>query len=159
MIEEASTKLQRLIQAYENDFIGVDQISLLACLKEIQAEFGIIPLEAIDLMCQQLKTSPAILKGLILRSPSLRTETKVHTITLCNGERCSNRGAAAFIQSVEKALDCRVGSKTKDGRIELKTQRCLHRCEFGINLNIDATEYTKMDLEKLLSAIKNIKDH
>ncbi len=159
MNDEETHQLKRLIQTYENDFIGVDQISLLACLKEIQAQYGIIPYEAIDMMCQQLKTSPAILKGLILRSPSLRTETKVHTITLCNGERCSNRGAVAFIQSVEKALDCKVGSKTKDGRFELKTQRCLHRCEFGVNLNIDATEYTKMDLEKLLIAIKNIKDH
>jgi len=156
MTEDEKARLIRLISFYENDFLGVDQTSLLACMKEIQAEFELVPEEALGLMSTQLKTSPAILRGLIARSPSLRTETKVHTITLCNGERCSNRGAIAFIRSVEKALNTEVGSKTKDGRFELKTQRCLHRCEFGINLNIDAAEHTAMTLEKLLAELKKI---
>jgi len=157
MNDEEKSKLSKLITAYEDDFLGVDQTSLLACLKDIQAMFGLIPQEALDLMVTQLKTSPAILKGLILRSPSLRTETKIHTITLCNGERCSNRGAEAFIRSVEKALGTSVGSTTKDGLFELKTQRCLHRCEFGINLNIDASEHTQMTLDKLLSEVDKIR--
>jgi NADH:ubiquinone oxidoreductase subunit E len=156
MSDEERSLLVKLITSYEDDFLGVDQTSLLACLKDIQATFGLIPEEALSLMSTQLKTSPAILKGLISRSPSLRTETKIHTITLCNGERCSNRGAEAFIRSVEKALGTSVGSKTKDGRFELKTQRCLHRCEFGINVNIDATEHTQMTLEKLLAELKKI---
>ena len=156
MSDEERSLLVKLITSYEDDFLGVDQTSLLACLKDIQATFGLIPEEALSLMSTQLKTSPAILRGLILRSPSLRTETKVHTITLCNGERCSNRGSEAFIRSVEKALGTSVGSKTKDGRFELKTQRCLHRCEFGINVNIDASEHTQMTLEKLLSELKKI---
>jgi NADH:ubiquinone oxidoreductase subunit E len=156
MSDEERSLLVKLITSYEDDFLGVDQTSLLACLKDIQATFGLIPEEALTLMSTQLKTSPAILKGLISRSPSLRTETKIHTITLCNGERCSNRGAEAFIRSVEKALGTSVGSKTKDGRFELKTQRCLHRCEFGINVNIDATEHTQMTLEKLLAELKKI---
>ncbi len=157
MSDEALELLKKIIGSYEDDFLGVDQTSLLACLKDIQAEFGLIPEFALDWMSTQLKTSPAILRGLILRSPSLRSETKVHTITLCNGERCANRGAEAFIKSVEKALDCSVGSKTKDGRFELKTQRCLHRCALGINVNIDASEHTQMTLEKLLEALKQIK--
>lgn len=156
MNDEEKQSLSRLIASYEDDFLGVDQTGLLACLKAIQAQFGLVPEEALTMMSTQLKTSPAILRGLIARSPSLRTQTKIHTITLCNGERCSNRGAAAFIRSVEKALQCDVGSKTKDGRFELKTQRCLHRCEFGINLNIDATEHTQMTLEKLLIELKKL---
>jgi formate dehydrogenase subunit gamma len=154
--DEEKLILTKLISFYEDDFLGADQNSLLACMKEIQAQFGLVPEEALRMMSTQLKTSPAILRGLILRSPSLRTETKIHTITLCNGERCSNRGAVAFIRSVEKALNCDVGGKTKDGRFELKAQRCLHRCEFGINVNIDAAEHTQMTLEKLLAELKKV---
>jgi NADH:ubiquinone oxidoreductase subunit E len=154
--DEEKLILKKLISFYEDDFLGADQNSLLACMKEIQAQFGLVPEEALGMMSTQLKTSPAILRGLILRSPTLRTETKIHTITLCNGERCSNRGALAFIRSVEKALNTEIGNKTKDGRFELKTQRCLHRCEFGINVNIDATEHTQMTLEKLLAELKKI---
>lgn len=154
MNDSEKSLLSQIITSYEDDFLGVDQTSLLACLKAIQAQFGLVPDEALTMMSTQLKTSGAILRGLIGRSPSLRTQSKVHTITLCNGERCSNRGSAAFIRSVEKALQCEVGSKTKDGRFELKTQRCLHRCEFGINLNIDATEHTQMTLDKLLTELK-----
>lgn len=154
MTDEQRAKLIQLIASYEDDFLGVDQTGLVACMKAIQAEFGLVPEEALGLMSTRLKTNPGILRGLIARSPSLRTETKVHTILLCNGERCSNRGAVAFIKSVEKALNTEVGQKTKDGRFQLMTQRCLHRCEFGINLNIDADEYTQMNLEKLLAALK-----
>lgn len=156
MNEEESHKLKALIDYYADDFIGADQTSLLSCMKEIQAEFGLVPDEALQWMSSTLKTSPAILRGLIARSPSLRTESKVHTITLCNGERCSNRGALAFIKSVEKALSCETGQKTKDGRFELKTQRCLHRCEHGINVNIDAAEHTQMTLDKLLTELKKL---
>ncbi len=156
MNDEEKLKLKTLISYFEDDFLGVDQIGLIACMKEIQAQFGLVPEIALEMMSTQLKTSPAILRGLIARSPSLRTETKIHTITLCNGERCSNRGALAFIKSVEKALNTEVGGKTKDGRFELKTQRCLHRCEFGINVNLDAAEHTQMTLEKLLAELKKI---
>lgn len=154
MTQDKLDRLSQIISFYQNDFLGVDQMSLMACLKEIQAEFGVVPEEALGLMSTQLKTSPAILRGIIARSPSLRTLTKVHTILLCNGERCGNRGGAAFIRSVEKALNCEVGQRTKDGRFELKTQRCLHRCENGINLNIDDTEHGHMTLEKLLAELK-----
>jgi NADH:ubiquinone oxidoreductase subunit E len=149
--------LLRLIQRYKDDFLGVDQTTLIACLKAIQAEYGEIPSEAIDVMVRELQTTPGVLKSLILRIPSLKMATKVHTILMCNGERCSHRGAEAFIHSVEAALKTRVGEQTPDGRFVLKTQRCLGRCALGKNVNLDDQPLTEMTLEKLLSAIETIK--
>lgn len=150
-------ELLRLIQSYRDDFLGVDQTTLIACLKAIQAQFGEIPAEAIELMVKELGTTPGILKSLILRIPSLKMASKVHTILMCNGERCSNKGAEAFIRSVETALKTRVGEKTPDGLFVLKTQRCLGRCAFGKNVNLDDQMLTEMTLEKLLVAIENVK--
>lgn len=150
-------ELLRLIRSYRDDFLGVDQTTLIACLKAIQAQFGEIPAEAIDGMVQELNTTPGILKSLILRIPSLKMATKVHTILMCNGERCSDRGAEAFIRSVEAALKTKVGDKTPDGRFVLKTQRCLGRCAFGKNVNLDDQPLTEMTLEKLLDAIEHVK--
>jgi NADH:ubiquinone oxidoreductase subunit E len=150
-------ELLRLIQSFRDDFLGVDQTTLIACLKAIQSQYGEIPAEAIDMMVQELNTTPGILKSLILRIPSLKMASKVHTILMCNGERCSNRGAEAFIRTVETTLKTRVGEKTPDGLFILKTQRCLGRCAFGKNVNLDDQALTEMTLEKLLVAIELIK--
>lgn len=150
-------ELLQLIQGYRDDFLGVDQTTLIACLKAIQAQFGEVPAEALDLMVLELGTTPGILKSLILRIPSLKMASKVHTILMCNGERCSNRGAEAFIRSVETTLKTRVGEKTPDGQFILKTQRCLGRCAFGKNVNLDDQPLTEMTLEKLLVAIDHVK--
>ena len=150
-------ELLQLIRSYHDDFLGVDQTTLIACLKAIQAQFGEIPSDAIDLMVSELQTTPGVLKSLIQRIPSLKMATKVHTILMCNGERCSNRGAEALIRSVEVALKTRVGEKTPDGLFVLKTQRCLGRCALGKNINLDDLALTEMTLEKLLVEIDKLK--
>lgn len=152
-----SDDLLNLIRSYRDDFLGVDQTTLIACLKAIQAEFGEIPTEAIGLMVSELNTTSGILKSLIQRIPSLKMANKVHTILMCNGERCSNRGAEAMIRSIEDALRTRVGEKTPDGLFVLKTQRCLGRCAYGKNINLDDRQLTEMTLEKLLVEIDQIK--
>lgn len=152
-----SDELLSLIQSYRDDFLGVDQTTLIACLKAIQAHYGEVPTEAIPLMVRELNTTPGVLKSLIQRIPSLKMSTKVHTILMCNGERCSNRGAEAFIRSVERALKTRVGERTPDGLFVLKTQRCLGRCAYGKNVNLDDQPLTEMTLEKLLVEIEKIK--
>jgi NADH-quinone oxidoreductase subunit E len=152
-----SDDLHRLIQSYRDDFLGVDQTTLIACLKAIQQAYGEVPIEAIDPMVRELNTTPGVVKSLIQRIPSLRMATKVHTLLLCNGERCSHRGAEAFIRSVEVALKTRVGETTPDGLFVVKTQRCLGRCAFGKNVNLDDQPLTEMTLEKLLMAIEDVK--
>lgn len=152
-----SDDLQNLIHSYRDDFLGVDQTTLIACLKAIQAEYGEIPAEAIDIMVGTLNTTPGVLKSLIQRIPSLKMANKVHTILMCNGERCSNRGAESMIRSIEDALKTRVGERTPDGLFVLKTQRCLGRCAYGKNINLDDRQLTEMTMEKLLIEIERIK--
>jgi NADH:ubiquinone oxidoreductase subunit E len=152
-----SDDLRSLILSYKDDFLGVDQTTLIACLKAIQARFGEIPAEAIPLMVTELNTTPGVLKSLIQRIRSLKMASKVHTILMCNGERCSNRGAEALIRSVETTLKTRVGERTPDGLFVLKTQRCLGRCAYGKNINLDDQPLTEMTLEKLMDEIEKIK--
>jgi len=141
--------IQTILDYYRDAFAPLDQQSLITCLKEIQTEFGYVPIESYPEVIKVFNTSPQIIKSIIHRVPSLIEEGGPHLLLMCSGERCQDKGAFKFINEVEQYLGCKVGGVSKDGLFELKTQNCLRRCAQGKNLNIDTTPYTEMNLEKL----------
>lgn len=149
--------IQTILDYYRDAFVLLDQQSLITCLKEIQTEFGYVPLESYPDLIKIFNTSPQIIKSIIHRIPSLIEEGGPHLILMCSGERCQNKGAFKFINEVEHYLGCKVGGISKDGLFELKTQNCLRRCAYAKNLNIDTTPYTEMNFEKLKVIIDNMR--
>lgn len=156
MNSEENTYLNKLITYYSTEQ-GTDQITLLECLKAIQAEFTFIPNEAVERCSIAFKTQSSVVKALIVRSHCVLQENQTHVITMCNGERCQARLANRFIASIEEYLKIKVGQTTPDKRFELKTQHCLHRCALGKNVNLDNQELTEMDYDKLTAILDKLK--
>ncbi len=162
MKQHSELKLQTIktiFSYYQDSFMPLDQQSLITCLKEIQVEFGYIPMESYPDIIEIFKTSPQIIKSIIHRVPSLIEEGGPHLLLMCTGERCKDKGSIKFISEVEDYLGCHIGGISKDGLFELKTQNCLRRCAMGKNLNIDTTPYTEMNLEKLKLIIEAIRNN
>ena len=155
--EQDLLKIQTILDYYRDSFLPLDQQSLITCLKEIQEEFKYIPMESYPRLIEVFKTSPQIIKSIIHRVPSLIEEGGPHLLLMCSGDRCKDKGGHKFIQEVEEYLGCKVGSISKDGMFELKTQNCLRRCAMGKNLNIDTTPYTEMNFEKLKTIIETMR--
>lgn len=149
--------INTILDYYRDSFAPQDQQSLITCLKEIQAEFGYIPIESYPDLIKVFNTSPQIVKSIIHRVPSLIEEGGPHLLLMCSGERCQDKGAFKFIHEVEKYLGCKVGGISNDGMFELKTQNCLRRCALGKNLNIDTTPYTEMNFDKLKPIIDSMR--
>lgn len=149
--------IQTILDYYRDAFAPLDQQSLITCLKEIQTEFGYVPIESYPDLIKVFNTSPQIIKSIIHRVPSLIEEGGPHLLLMCSGERCQDKGAYKFINEVEQYLGCSVGGISKDGLFELKTQNCLRRCALGKNLNIDTILYTEMNFEKLKVIIDNMR--
>lgn len=141
-------QFKKILGYYEDPFGSLDQQSLMACLKEIQAEFDCIPRQVMPEIQALFNTSEKILKSIIHRLPGLKEEGGPRTVLVCNGPRCQEKGAHAFIQGIEEILSCKMNQVSKDGQWELRAQNCLRRCAQGKNLNIDTTPYQEMTLDK-----------
>ena len=155
--EKEVLTLNRILGYYSDPFATLDQQSLIQCLKEIQTAFGCIPRQAKPQVLSLFNTSEAILKSLIHRIPGLKEEDGPHTVLICSGPRCQEKGAAQFIRDIEEILDCKMNQVSRDGRFELRTQNCLRRCAQGKNLNIDTDIYTEMTVTKFKDIIEKIK--
>lgn len=150
-------ELLKFIERYDDYFGSPGQIELMSCLKDLQQNYGFIPRVSYPLLEKHFQTSAKIIVSLIKRLPALLEEGGPHTLLVCSGQRCTDKGAAKFITEIELLLGCRVGGVSKDGMFELKTQNCLRRCAQGKNLNIDTEPYTEMDIVKLKKIIENMK--
>lgn len=149
--------INTILDYYRDAYAPLDQQSLITCLKEIQTEFGYVPIESYPILIEVFNTSPQIIKSIIHRVPSLIEEGGPHLLLLCTGERCRDKGSLKLISEIENYLGCHIGGISKDGLFELKTQNCLRRCAFGKNLNIDTTPYTEMDFDKLKNIIDTMR--
>lgn len=153
----AIPELLAIIERYDDYFGSPGQIELISCLKNLQQKYGCVPRMGYPLLAQHFQTSTQIIVSIIKRMPSLLEEGGPHTLLVCNGQRCLDKGAAKFIAAIEQHLGCQVNGMRQDGLFELKVQPCLHRCAQGKNLNIDTETYTEMDLEKLKNVIDRMK--
>lgn len=150
-------ELLELIERYDDYFGAPGQIELMSCLKDLQQAYGFVPRISYPLLENHFQTSSKIIVSLIKRLPALLEEGGPHTLLVCSGQRCTDKGSAQFITEIEQLLGCKVGGVSKDGMFELRTQNCLRRCAQGKNLNIDTDPYTEMDIDKLKKVIETMK--
>ena len=150
-------ELLEIIERYDDYFGAPGQIELMSCLKDLQQKYGFVPRFSYTLLEKHFQTSSKIIVSIIKRLPALLEEGGPHTLLVCSGQRCTDKGAAKFITEIEQLLGCNVGGVSKDGMFELRTQNCLRRCAQGKNLNIDTEPYTEMDIEKLKKVIETMK--
>jgi NADH:ubiquinone oxidoreductase subunit E len=71
---EELKKLNNILDYYRDSFMPLDQQTLMTCLKEIQVEFGYVPIESYPDIVSVFNTSPQIIKSIIHRIPSLIEE-------------------------------------------------------------------------------------
>ena len=150
-------ELLEIIEHYDDYFGAPGQIELMSCLKDLQQKYGFVPRISYRLLEKHFQTSSKIIVSIIKRLPALLEEGGPHTLLVCSGQRCTDKGAAKFITEIEQLLGCKVGGVSKDGMFELRTQNCLRRCAQGKNLNIDTEPFTEMDIEKLKKVIETMK--
>ena len=151
------SELLAIIEYYDDYFGSPGQIELISCLKNLQQKYGFVPRASYPLLVKHFQTSTQIIVSIIKRIPSLLEEGGPHTLLVCSGQRCLDKGAAKFIAEIEQRLGCKVNGISQDGLFELKVQNCLHRCAQGKSLNIDTETHTEMDLEKLKKVIDRMK--
>jgi len=118
-------KARRILERYpEKDARG-----LIHALQDIQAEFGYVPGEAVELLCEHLNVpiSKAFSVATFYKAFSLEPKGEV-VIRVCTGTACHIRGSQMLVDEICAALDIRPGGTTKDRKFTLETVNCVGAC-------------------------------
>ena len=137
--------LEEALTYYKKQGAPGDQNALIGLLKEVQQEFGGVPMGILASAAEFYGIRESLLTALVRRIPSLRLEN-VHCLELCAGPNCGKHR-----QLAEQAeVLCKGRSD-----IVLKQVPCMRMCGKGPNLRWDGQLHhraTEELLRQLISA-------
>lgn len=106
-----------------------DGMGLIHALQDLQAEFGYVPCEAVELLCEHLDIpiSKAFSAATFYKAFSLVPKGDV-VIRVCTGTACHIRGAQILVDEICGQLDIQPGGTTPDLKFTLETVNCVGAC-------------------------------
>ena len=111
---------------------------LIHALQDIQAEFGYIPCEAVELVCEHLEVpiSKAFSVATFYKAFSLEPKGEV-VVRVCTGTACHIRGSQTLVDEICATLGIEPGGTTKDLKFTLETVNCVGACAMApvVSLN------------------------
>ena len=144
-------KVRSLIERYpEGDATG-----LIHALQDVQAEFGFVPCEAAELVCQRLKVpiSKAFSVATFYKAFSLDPKGDV-VLRVCTGTACHIRGAQTLVDEICTLLGIAPNQTTKDLKFTLETVNCVGACAMAPVVTVDGNYYGNVQPGDLTKKIK-----
>lgn len=103
---------------------------LLEALHRVQHRYGYISREAMEVIAEQLKLTPAHVYGATTYYSDFRTTPPPPTtLAWCSGPACRLRNANGIRSAVEAVLGCELGEDSADGRVAFVLGQCVGTCE------------------------------
>ena len=119
-VKEVST----IVRSYKADKEYLNEI-----LYDVQAEFGFISEEAMNVLTKELWLDKSVIYNAVTVSSSLSLTPQGDTIiSVCAGGACQANGGAEILEQFEAKLDIKPGETTKDNKFTLKAVPCLGIC-------------------------------
>jgi NADH:ubiquinone oxidoreductase subunit E len=145
-------KARRILERYPEG----DPTGLIHALQDIQAEFGYVPCEAAELVCQRLRVpiSKAFAVATFYKAFSLEPKGEV-VIRVCTGTACHIRGAQTLVDELCTALGIRPGHTTKDLKFTFETVNCVGACAMAPVVSLDGTYHGNVQPGNLTKVIQD----
>jgi NADH-quinone oxidoreductase subunit E len=132
-----------------------DRMSLIHALQDIQAEFGFVPCEAAELLCERLQVpiSKAFSVATFYKAFSLEPKGEV-VIRVCTGTACHIRGAQTLVDELRALLGVAPGQTTEDRRFTLETVNCVGACAMAPVVSLNGQYHGNVQPGALSNKIK-----
>ncbi|MHC4764616.1 MAG: NADH-quinone oxidoreductase subunit NuoE family protein [Planctomycetota bacterium] len=128
---------------------------LITVLEDIQAEYGYLPAEALQIVAEETGRPLIDVYGVATFYKSFSMEPRgKHLCSVCMGTACHVRGAPAVAGEFERQLDVSAGSTTADKQFTLTTVNCLGACALGPVVVVDGNYYSNVTRH----GVKNVID-
>lgn len=127
-----------------------DHALLLPTLWMAQYDFGWVSPEAMELVAETCRTTPAHVFSLATFYTMFELERPVgRHIQVCNNLSCALSGSESILARVEKKLGIRAGEATEDGKFRLSAVECLASCGTGPMMQVNTEYYENLTAEKV----------
>jgi len=122
---------------------------LIPIMLEVQANFGYLPGEAIQLIADFLN----IAEGQVYSVASFYAKLRLlplgrQQVTVCRGTACHIRGAPQILKEIEKAIGINEGDTSCDLEYTLETVACIGCCALAPCLRVNTNVHGEMTPEK-----------
>ncbi len=141
---------RKIIQQYRNK-----KGTLIPLLQEIQAIYGYVPKESIELISKELLIYPVKIYGILtFYTQFYLTPRGKHTIIVCQGTACHVMGGKDILDYLSNKLGISEGETTKEGMFSLERAACLGCCGMAPVVVIDNNFYGMCDIQKVDALVK-----
>jgi len=132
---------------------------LLEALHRVQGRYGYVPPEAMRVIAEQLRLSPAHVYGATSYYSELRTlPPPAHTVAWCSGLSCRLKNSDGILRALEAVLGCPLGSRSEDDRVELVRGQCNGSCELAPQLWLDGRVVGRLDAARAVTLARALRD-
>ncbi len=122
--EPTTAELRALVAEFEP---GKGHV--MPALHRVQDTYGYITREAIEVIAQQLRTTPALVYGCVSFYDDFRTHPPAQTeISWCSGPACRLKGGDNIRAAMQHVLEVPLGGQTDDHRVGLHLGQCIGTC-------------------------------
>lgn len=146
MADMQTTQTMQEILARHSDLEG----PLLPILHAVQAEFGFIPGDVVQIIADDLNISRAEVHGVITFYHDFRdAPAGKHVVKICRAEACQAVGGNVLSERAFEKLGVGWHGTTPNGNVTLEPVYCLGLCACGPAAMIDGKVVGRVDTAKL----------
>jgi NADH:ubiquinone oxidoreductase subunit E len=157
MLVEEKNSLSEEIEDYVKEY-GSNRASLLPILQAIQRKHSNISDFAQQEVAKMLDIHPVEVYSVISFYSFLHSKPRGRNIVrLCRTIACDMSGKEEVEKVIKRELGIDFGQTTKDGRITLEFTNCLGMCDQGPAMIVNERVYVKLDPEKAINILNEIR--
>ena len=146
MADAQITETMQSILAKHRDLEG----PLLPVLHAVQAEFGFVPDDVIQIVADDLNITRAEVHGVITFYHDFRdAPAGKHVVKICRAEACQAVGGTALSERAFDRLGVGWHGTTPNGKVTLEPVYCLGLCACGPAAMVDGKVVGRVDAKKL----------
>lgn len=131
---------------------------LIRVLHRTQQMFGYLPVEAMDIIAQEMGIPTAHIWGVatFYHYFNLNPPGK-YTISVCLGTACYVKGAGQILEAIKNELKIKLGETTPDMVFSLQPARCLGACGLAPVVMINEKIHGDITPKKMIELIKKLR--
>ncbi len=127
-------------------------------LQDFQREFNYVPEEGMQKLSEVFGVSESRVyaMGTFYKALSLVPRGR-HTIKVCSGTACHLKGAEQIIETLERELDVKRNSTTKNQKFTIECVNCLGTCAMAPVVVVNEDYYGSVRPSKIMDELKKYK--
>jgi len=124
--------------------------ALIPLLQDIQAAYGYVPDEAVQVVARELSIFPVEIYGVLTFYTQFHlTPRGKHTIRVCQGTACHVMGAKGLFDYLLNKLKVEEDETTEDGLFTVERVACLGCCGMAPAIMIDEDFYGRCTIQNV----------